>query len=98
MDYSFNKVIGKALALDEIINYIQSLQCQVEFLSMKLEAVNSRMSTSPAIEGLHSKYLGAQPFDATGMIFGPQPTRDYVQGSQSEWLHMQVGGSFKRAT
>lgn len=69
-----------------------------KFLSMKLEAVNSRMSTSPAIEGLHPKDLGALPFDATGMIFGPQPTRDYVQGSQPEWLHMQVGGSFKRAT
>ncbi|KAL5976706.1 hypothetical protein ACLOJK_021039 [Asimina triloba] len=41
-----NKVIGKALVLDEIINYIQSLQRQVEFLSMKLEAVNSRMNTS----------------------------------------------------
>ncbi|XP_022733972.1 transcription factor BPE-like isoform X2 [Durio zibethinus] len=39
-----NKVIGKALVLDEIINYIQSLQHQVEFLSMKLEAVNSRMN------------------------------------------------------
>nr|XP_009784040.1 PREDICTED: transcription factor bHLH79 isoform X2 [Nicotiana sylvestris]XP_016453734.1 PREDICTED: transcription factor bHLH79-like isoform X2 [Nicotiana tabacum] len=39
-----NKVIGKALVLDEIINYVQSLQRQVEFLSMKLEAVNSRMS------------------------------------------------------
>ncbi|KAM3381017.1 hypothetical protein P3S68_006590 [Capsicum galapagoense] len=39
-----NKVIGKALVLDEIINYIQSLQRQVEFLSMKLEAVNSRMN------------------------------------------------------
>ncbi|KAJ6375640.1 hypothetical protein OIU77_000589 [Salix suchowensis] len=88
-----NKVIGKALALDEIINYIQSLHCQVEFLSMKLEAVNSRMSMSPAIERLHPK----DPFDATGMIFGPQPTKDYVQGPQSEWLHMQVGGSFKRA-
>ncbi|GFZ00109.1 transcription factor BIG PETAL P [Actinidia rufa] len=48
-----NKVIGKALALDEIINYIQSLQSQVEFLSMKLEAVNSRMN--PIIEGLPSK-------------------------------------------
>ncbi|KAA3482901.1 transcription factor BPE [Gossypium australe] len=43
-----NKVIGKALVLDEIINYIQSLQRQVEFLSMKLEAVNSRMN--PTIE------------------------------------------------
>ncbi|XP_042985298.1 transcription factor BPE-like isoform X1 [Carya illinoinensis] len=43
-----NKVIGKALVLDEIINYVQSLQHQVEFLSMKLEAVNSRMN--PSIE------------------------------------------------
>ncbi|KAI9113287.1 hypothetical protein K1719_015812 [Acacia pycnantha] len=43
-----NKVIGKALVLDEIINYIQSLQSQVEFLSMKLEAVNTRLN--PGIE------------------------------------------------
>ncbi|KAG6383020.1 hypothetical protein SASPL_157245 [Salvia splendens] len=47
------EVIGKALVLDEIINYIQSLQRQVEFLSMKLEAVNSRLS--PTIEGFSSK-------------------------------------------
>ncbi|CAK7322915.1 unnamed protein product [Dovyalis caffra] len=93
-----NKVIGKAIVLDEIINYIQSLQRQVEFLSMKLEAVNSSTNSSPMIEGLHLKDLGAQPLDATGMVFGPQQTREYVQGSQSEWLHMQVGGSFERAT
>ncbi|KAK4799490.1 hypothetical protein SAY86_024855 [Trapa natans] len=36
-----NKVIGKALMLDEIINYVQSLQRQVEFLSMKLASVNT---------------------------------------------------------
>nr|XP_043636619.1 transcription factor bHLH62-like [Erigeron canadensis] len=35
-----NKVTGKALMLDEIINYVQSLQHQVEFLSMKLATVN----------------------------------------------------------
>ncbi|KAK5804847.1 hypothetical protein PVK06_032498 [Gossypium arboreum] len=38
-----NKVTGKALMLDEIINYVQSLQCQVEFLSMKLATLNPRM-------------------------------------------------------
>ncbi|XP_057952598.1 transcription factor bHLH79 [Malania oleifera] len=91
-----NKVIGKALVLDEIINYIQSLQRQVEFLSMKLEAVNVRMN--PAIEGFPSKEVGAQTFEASGMIFGSHATREYVQGSQSEWLHMQVGSSFERAT
>ncbi|KAF9607123.1 hypothetical protein IFM89_032239 [Coptis chinensis] len=35
-----DKVTGKALMLDEIINYVQSLQYQVEFLSMKLASVN----------------------------------------------------------
>ncbi|CAN4098601.1 unnamed protein product [Withania somnifera] len=38
-----NKVTGKALMLDKIINYVQSLQRQVEFLSMKLASVNPRM-------------------------------------------------------
>ncbi|XP_076959117.1 transcription factor bHLH62-like [Bidens hawaiensis] len=35
-----NKVTGKALMLDEIINYVRSLQHQIEFLSMKLATVN----------------------------------------------------------
>ncbi|KAK8604677.1 hypothetical protein V6N13_099608 [Hibiscus sabdariffa] len=34
------KVTGKALMLDEIINYVHSLQNQVEFLSMKLASVS----------------------------------------------------------
>lgn len=95
-----NKVIGKALVLDEIINYIQSLQRQVEFLSMKLETVNSRMNLSPTIEGFPSKDLGVQAFDAAGLLFGLQaPPREYAQGSHPpEWLHMQVGGSFERPT
>ncbi|XP_004247047.1 transcription factor bHLH62-like isoform X1 [Solanum lycopersicum] len=38
-----NKVTGKALMLDEIINYVQSLQRQVEFLSMKLATVNPNL-------------------------------------------------------
>ncbi|CAK9234922.1 unnamed protein product [Sphagnum troendelagicum] len=38
-----SKVTGKAVMLDEIINYVQSLQQQVEFLSMKLAAVNPQL-------------------------------------------------------
>ncbi|WOK96569.1 hypothetical protein Cni_G05276 [Canna indica] len=38
-----NKVTGKAVMLDEIINYVQSLQRQVEFLSMKLATVNPHL-------------------------------------------------------
>lgn len=86
-----NKIIGKALVLDEIINYVQSLQHQVEFLSMKLEAVNSRMT--PTIEGFPHK----DTFDAAGVAFNPQVVRDYGGASQLDWLHMQVGGSSERA-
>ncbi|GLU12277.1 hypothetical protein SLE2022_289710 [Rubroshorea leprosula] len=90
-----NKVIGKAFVLDEIINYIQSLQRQVEFLSMKLETVNSKMSIN-SIEGFYSKDLSGQPIDATGLMFSAQAAREYAQGSLPEWLHMQMGGGFER--
>lgn len=89
-----NKVIGKALVLDEIINYIQSLQRQVEFLSMKLEAVNSRMN--PEIEGYPSKDYGQQTFETAGVTYGSQAATEYGRGSSPEWLHMQVGGGFER--
>ncbi|RYR56402.1 hypothetical protein Ahy_A05g022113 [Arachis hypogaea] len=48
-----SKVTGKAVMLDEIINYVQSLQRQVEFLSMKLATVNPRLDFD--IEGLIPK-------------------------------------------
>ncbi|CAJ1939974.1 unnamed protein product [Sphenostylis stenocarpa] len=91
-----NKVIGKALVLDEIINYIQSLQRQVEFLSMKLEAVNSRLNSG--IEAFPSKDFGQQAFDPAGIPFGSQAPREYSRGSSPDWLHMQVGGGFERTT
>ncbi|GAB2220543.1 hypothetical protein Droror1_Dr00008203 [Drosera rotundifolia] len=91
-----NKVIGKALVLDEIINYIQSLQRQVEFLSMKLEAVNSRMTIG--IDGYPSKDFGHQAFDTSGIGYGSQAPQDYDRSSSPEWLHMQIGGGFERQT
>ncbi|GLT37146.1 hypothetical protein SLA2020_114810 [Shorea laevis] len=39
-----SKISGTALVLDEIINHVQSLQRQVEFLSMRLAAVNPRIN------------------------------------------------------
>ncbi|MCH83023.1 transcription factor BPE, partial [Trifolium medium] len=56
-------VIGKALVLDEIINYIQSLQRQVEFLSMKLEAVNSRLNTGIEAFPPKDSYLAVEDKD-----------------------------------
>lgn len=89
-----NKVIGKALVLDEIINYIQSLQRQVEFLSMKLETVNARGD----IDEYPSKDFAQQTFEAPGMAFGSQSTRQYSRGSSPEWLHMQIGSGFDRTS
>lgn len=48
-----NKITGKAGMLDEIINYVQSLQRQVEFLSMKLATVNPTLDFN--IEDLFAK-------------------------------------------
>ncbi|KAK9078968.1 hypothetical protein SSX86_000637 [Deinandra increscens subsp. villosa] len=71
-----NKVTGKAVMLDEIINYVQSLQRQVEFLSMKLATVNPRMDVS--MEALLSKDMfrplvslpnSVNPFDASVQPF-----------------------------
>ncbi|XP_051122590.1 transcription factor BHLH094-like [Andrographis paniculata] len=87
-----NKIIGKALVLDEIINYIQSLQHQVEFLSMKLEAVNARTGT----DGYPSKDFTQQAYDASGIAFTSESAREFGRGSSPEWLHMQIGGGFDR--
>ncbi|KAJ6389992.1 hypothetical protein OIU77_024257 [Salix suchowensis] len=76
-----NKVTGKALMLDEIINYVQSLQRQVEFLSMKLASVNTRLDFN--MDTLISKdmFQSSQPLphpifpsdsSASAAIFGHQ--------------------------
>ncbi|CAN8251870.1 unnamed protein product [Cochlearia groenlandica] len=92
-----NKIIGKALVLDEIINYIQSLQRQVEFLSMKLEVVNSSSSTVPTIGLFPSGDLGTLPIDMHRTIYEQQEANE-TRGSHPDWLHMQVDGSFNRTT
>ncbi|CAH2066260.1 unnamed protein product [Thlaspi arvense] len=75
-----NKVTGKAVMLDEIINYVQSLQRQVEFLSMKLATVNPQMDFN--LEGLLAKDAlqlragssSATPFPQNlSMVYPPLP-------------------------
>ncbi|CAD5169139.1 unnamed protein product [Musa acuminata subsp. malaccensis] len=62
-----SKVTGKAVMLDEIINYVQSLQQQVEFLSMKLAAINPRLDIDR--EGVLPKYL-LQPCNSPSAAAG----------------------------
>ncbi|KAL6661043.1 hypothetical protein ACP70R_000427 [Stipagrostis hirtigluma subsp. patula] len=59
-----DKVTGKALILDEIINYVQSLQNQVEFLSMRIA------SMSPVLYGfgMDSDGLHDQAQKVGGML------------------------------
>ncbi|KAL8048653.1 hypothetical protein ABFX02_07G081000 [Erythranthe guttata] len=69
-----NKVTGKAVMLDEIINYVQSLQRQVEFLSMKLATVNPRMDIN--VEALMSSkdmFQSRNVFPSDGYPFQSQP-------------------------
>ncbi|CAH8267814.1 unnamed protein product [Arabidopsis lyrata] len=82
-----NKIIGKALVLDEIINYIQSLQRQVEFLSMKLEIVNSDVSNGPKVGMFPSGDLNTLPIEVQRTMFDQQEA-DESRGSQPDWLHM----------
>ncbi|CBI19359.3 hypothetical protein VitviT2T_027408 [Vitis vinifera] len=65
-----NKITGKAVMLDEIINYVQSLQQQVEFLSMKLATVNPELNID--IERLLSKDILNSRGGSTSVLgFGP---------------------------
>ncbi|XP_021896583.1 transcription factor bHLH63-like isoform X1 [Carica papaya] len=78
-----NRITGKAGMLDEIINYVQSLQRQVEFLSMKLAAVNPRLDFN--IDNLFAKEqactsnfstLGYVDFNPCGVEMGMNPGAD----------------------
>ncbi|XWS36606.1 hypothetical protein CRYUN_Cryun20dG0099200 [Craigia yunnanensis] len=79
-----NKVTGKALMLDEIINYVQSLQRQVEVLSMKLASVNTRLDFN--VDNLMSKDIFQSnntlphpifPIDSSASaFFGHQPRQN----------------------
>ncbi|GFQ06863.1 transcription factor bhlh74 [Phtheirospermum japonicum] len=73
-----NKITGKAMMLDEIINYVQSLQQQVEFLSLKLATVNPELNldidrilskdilhlsgSNPTTLGIASELSSSNPF------------------------------------
>ncbi|CAI0464363.1 unnamed protein product [Linum tenue] len=65
-----NKITGKAVMLDEIINYVQSLQQQVEFLSMKLATVNPELNID--IERILSKdLLNSRGNNSSSLGFNP---------------------------
>ncbi|XP_045824646.1 transcription factor bHLH63-like [Trifolium pratense] len=84
-----NKIAGKAGMLDEIINYVQSLQRQVEFLSMKLAAVNPRLDFN--IDELFAKEVFTQNFPTTG-IPSEMTNPAYLQFNSAQQLVSCCGG------
>ncbi|KAL1569347.1 transcription factor bHLH48-like [Salvia divinorum] len=63
-----NKISGTAMVLDEIINHVQALQRQVEFLSMRVAAVNPRIDFNfdallavDSESSIDNSYLGLFP-------------------------------------
>lgn len=85
-----NKVTGKAVMLDEIINYVQALQCQVEFLSMKLAAVNPQLDYS--MDGGYLTRDVLQPHcSAISKMFVPETTVAASQINQLQKTPLQHG-------
>ncbi|KAK8674355.1 hypothetical protein V6N13_112647 [Hibiscus sabdariffa] len=75
-----SKMIGKALVLDQIINYVQSLQSQVEFLSMKLASVSSTMDfhVDPVMsEDIFCQALAQPVVSSASAFFGQQNPEPY---------------------
>lgn len=84
-----SKVTGKAVMLDEIINYVQSLQRQVEFLSMKLATVNPRLDFN--MDGLIAKDMLQSHSSSPRMLFATDPTAAFPQLHQPQQGPVQVG-------
>ncbi|ONK69400.1 uncharacterized protein A4U43_C05F22460 [Asparagus officinalis] len=86
-----SKVTGKAVMLDEIINYVQSLQRQVEFLSMKLAAVNPRLDVN--IESLLSKdLLQLRGGSSSAIGFLPEMIHPQSHNAQQDLLQAGIAG------
>ncbi|XP_052203001.1 transcription factor bHLH74 [Diospyros lotus] len=84
-----NKITGKAVMLDEIINYVQSLQQQVEFLSMKLATVNPELDIDidrilskevPISRGSSAVVPGFVPGISTSHPYPPGIPQSALQG------------------
>ncbi|GLJ26823.1 hypothetical protein SUGI_0523740 [Cryptomeria japonica] len=83
-----SKVTGKAVMLDEIINYVQSLQRQVEFLSMKLATVNPRLDFN--MEGLIAKDMLQSRNSSSRMLFAPDHSAAFPQLHHQQLCPVQV--------
>ncbi|KAG8074138.1 hypothetical protein GUJ93_ZPchr0006g45601 [Zizania palustris] len=86
-----NKITGKAMMLDEIINYVQSLQRQIEFLSMKLSTISPELNSDLDLhDDARSTFLGCSPRLSNAH---PNPYRMSQQGLSRPGLFGSVSVS-----
>ncbi|EMS57098.1 Transcription factor bHLH62 [Triticum urartu] len=77
------KITGKAMMLDEIINYVQSLQRQVEFLSMKLSAVSPELNCDLDLQDILCPQDARSAFPGYGQRLGSvHPNSNMYRASQ----------------
>ncbi|WVZ52415.1 hypothetical protein U9M48_003471 [Paspalum notatum var. saurae] len=87
-----SKVTGKAMMLDEIINYVQSLQRQVEFLSMKLSTVNPQLGLD--VESFIPKHVNQPCAPAISSMAPPPPSVYSLEGSSSMFCYALSQSTF----
>ncbi|CAO2146316.1 unnamed protein product [Urochloa humidicola] len=86
-----NKVTGKAVMLDEIINYVQSLQRQVEFLSMKLSTVNPQLQID--VDSFTPKDDNQSGVPASSSLPVPQPPVYSMEGPRPAFCYASSQGT-----
>ncbi|AES81414.1 putative transcription factor bHLH family [Medicago truncatula] len=83
------KISGTALVLDEIINHVQTLQRQVEILSMKLAAVNPRIDFNLdrllAADGSSLMDSNLPSTMVTPLVWPEMPLNSNRQHYQQQW-------------
>ncbi|KAL1549995.1 transcription factor bHLH48-like isoform X1 [Salvia divinorum] len=75
-----NKISGTAMVLDEIINHVQALQRQVEFLSMRLAAVSPGIDFD--LDSLFTVNGSSNDNSYSGMIAPPICTEGQLDGAR----------------
>ncbi|KAJ8465760.1 hypothetical protein OPV22_028312 [Ensete ventricosum] len=89
-----NKITGKALKLDQIIGYVQSLQRQVEFLSTELATLN------PQLDFLPKDQIYPVDMSSTAFSYAQQPLQSVatINPPMSSSLHRPPLDGFTDAT
>lgn len=81
-----DKVNGKAMVLDEIINYVQSLQNQVEFLSMRIASMSPVLygfgTNSDGLHDHHAPKTGGVSFQEAAIAVPAGPAAAVSQASR----------------